>query len=239
MPRIWTLAHAFIFTLVTLGHASSVFAASYQCTTEFGETVPLRKTVLNKGVTCEPCKTAGATIPPNMIDRALSAEWNTQVASDSSLRSKVKRKSLSAGDRQILLETRYATQKGPSFTFELNCAQGSDKCSGSFKDTPEANLIKIPVKTIDNRLSNRQGRAEISMSAREHLGWIIRLFKEVVPLDATSSTPVSGSGELKFFREDPLFIQDVGVDEPLHLIDSHRTRIAALEIKIRCVKQQP
>ena len=239
MPRNWTTALVVSFTMVAFGQLSSAFAATYKCTTEFGETVPLRKVVLIKGASCEPCKNEGATIPPNLIDRLQSAEWNAEIAKDPSLRSKVKRKSLVAGDRQVLLDTRYATQKGSTFNFELNCVPGTDKCSGAFKDTGETNFIKIPVKTFDTRLSDRQGRAEISMSTREHLGWIIRLFKDVVPLDPTSSAPVSGSGELKFFREDPIFIQDVGVDEPFHLIESHRTRIAALEIKIRCSKQQP
>ncbi len=197
----------FILLLSLLSHP--LRAADYSCAVEFGETVPIRKIV---GETTE--------------------TWNEAVESDPKLKSKVKRRTLHYKGQTILLDTRYAIRQGTGFDLRIECPRPSkavkkaSKCSGSFinKESP----LRLETSIFNLQGAPSKGYAEISMTDREHLNMIVRVFKE------TASDKVSSSGELKIFREDPSFIQDVGVDEQLPLIDDFSIRIAALEIKIRC-----
>ena len=205
-------------------------AKTYRCQSEFGETLPLKKQVLMPGERCGECKDVSRKIPLKQLDASLSASWNEKLGEDPRWTTTVKRKEYVSGKRQIFLDTRYATHAGPSFRLELNCESGA-KCQGKVLDLKAP--YRLEASPVDTRLASR-GYAELTLGRREHLGLIVRVFKEAVPGPGGTKLPVSASGELKFFREDPLFVQDVGVDEQLFLLEDFSVRNAALEVKIRC-----
>lgn len=209
------------------------WAKTYDCRIQFGETVPIRRLVLKKGVRCPHCEHPQASIPAELITPSLSKEWNPKVEKDQSLNSKVKRRVFTHDDRQIFLDTRYATQDGPKFQFELNCPD-QNRCDGYFKGVANKALLEVDTSTFDQRSPNSAGHLSIQIGRRENLGFIVRVFKRNLALNPKTQVTLSASGELKFFREDPLFIHDTGVDEPLALMKNLRTRIAALESKIIC-----
>lgn len=220
-----------LFLAMTLGF-SWAMGATYTCTTGFGETVPVRKIVLKPGKNCDACLKPGASIPSNLIDKAHSREWNphAEKVSDSS---QVKRRLAETKNRRIMLDTRYLHSKGPDFRFELQCAP---KCEGRFLETPDPNRIRLDLASglHDKRPEAKKGYAVISLAKREYFGFIARVFKENIPLKNGEQIPVSSSGELKFFKEDPLYVLDTGADEHLHLFEDAYERLAALEIKITC-----
>lgn len=221
--------------LLTLLLAPASPAEPYRCRTEFGESVPLRKAVLKAGQRCSTCAAPGKPIPPKLLDAALSATWNEGVGNDSRWTTQAKRKQFQAGDRQIFLDTRYVTHPGPSFTLELDCEPGQ-KCRGKLAGL--APPYRLNASPVDQRLP-AAGYAELTLGSREYLGLIVRIFKAAVPTPGERTIPISASGELKFYREDPLFVQDVGVDEQLYLLDDFSVRNAALELKIRCEPVAP
>lgn len=227
--------------LLALGLSASITGwakTDYKCWTEFGETVPIRKTVLKKNAPCKPCESPSAKIAPWLIDQNASKKWNLNIEKDPKLTSTIKRRTFIYDQRLIFLDTRYAKRSGPEFKFRLNCEEKikdpRQKCAGQFVDSPDASFLKLETPVFDSRIDNNKGSVEITIGSREHLGFITRVFKKAVPLTESETIPSSSSGELKFMREDPEFIQDVGTDEQLLLMGDLRTRIAAFEIKIRC-----
>ena len=227
-----------LFLIVLAFPIASFGATEYNCSTEFGETVPIRKIILKKNTPCKPCGSASAKIAPWLVEQNLSQTWNSEVEADSRLNSKTKRQSFKLEQRLIFLDTRYAKRPGPAFRFKLDCSEKTKdpqrKCSGHFVDTDEKNLLRLQTATADRRLKNNQGIVEIKLGDREHLGFITRVFKKAVPLTESEQISTSASGEFKFLHEDSEFIQDVGTDEQLHLLNGLRTRIAAFEVKIHC-----
>lgn len=139
---------------------------------------------------------------------------------------KVKQKNYEAPAGPGTFETRYVTQAGPSFGLIVVCPPG-EKCRGAFAGGAETLLLGAPL--LDERAPGT-GRAELKLTNREHLNLLVRLRK----IPAGAGAPLSSSGELKIFREDPLFIQDVGVDDFFAPAPGASTRLAAFEIKIRC-----
>lgn len=228
----------FLFILALAFPIASFGATEYSCSTEFGETVPIRKIVLKKNASCKPCDSVSAKIAPELVEKNLSRTWNLEVESDSRLNSKTKRQSFNFDQRLIFLDTRYAKQPGPSFRFQLDCSEKAkapkSKCSGHFVDTENKNFLRLQTAVADRRIKNNQGIVEIKLGDREHLGFITRVFKKAVPLTESEQISTSASGEFKFLHEDSEFIQDVGTDEQLYLLNGLRTRIAAFEVKIRC-----
>ncbi|RZA09918.1 MAG: hypothetical protein EOP11_00150 [Proteobacteria bacterium] len=211
--------------------AASAFAESYQCTTEFGETVPLALAVLKSGAACEGCESAespASRIPEKHLDKALSKRWNEE-ARRLTGPGQVKRRELALDNRKIYLDTRYLHRPGPDFKINVTCEK--EKCDGAFEGGKD--FLSFPVALVDER-TKEGGEAELKFGRREHLGLIVRIKKKAVGLPAGGTIPVSASGELKIYRTDPLFIQDVGADEQLPILPGLTERIAALEIKIRC-----
>ena len=205
------------------------WAASYACETEFGETLLLRQTVLKAGARCESCGTAGAEIPRELVARTQSFNEGVSLPAKPSA-PKLRRREFRRGERTAYLDTRYVRHPGPAFTFVLSCGAAGERCRGRFTGSADTERLQLSTKLSDER-GKPAGRTEIILGAREYLGFIVRVFKEGAP-----ERPVSASGELKFFREDPLFVHDVGVDETLELAPGWYERIAALELKIRCEK---
>ena len=219
-----------MFLLLSILLATAGNAGTYRCQSEFGETLPIRKFVLKPGQRCDVCKDVSRKIPARQLDAKLSASWNEGLSEDPRWSTRVKRKDYVSGKRQIFLDTRYVTHAGPTFDLELDCAAGA-KCTGKLVGLQAP--YRLEAKPLDQRLPAR-GYAELTLGSREHLGLIVRVFKEAVRGPGGTRLPISASGELKFFRADPLFVQDVGVDEQLFLLEDFSVRNAALEVKIRC-----
>ena len=190
-----------------LAFATLAGAAEYECATEFGETVPLSLQ-----------KSQGA-----------GRRWNEN-ARNAPGRSEVHQRSFERGTDRAELETRYLTRSGPSFGLRIRCPGGEGKCRGAFANGSSTLLLAT---NLSDERTPATGLAELKLGSREHLGLIVRVKKTAVAA-ARGTTPVSASGELKIYREDPLFIQDVGADEAMILGPEWYARIAALEIKIRC-----
>lgn len=183
-------------------------AAQYDCTTEFGEAVPL-----------------GLTLPDS------TSSWNEAVRTDESLTSKIKSAEYGADAEKIKFEWRYAKRTGPSFALEVQCPP-KGKCSGSFlKGDPAA--LDLEANLFDRRFPTRRGYVQLRLGNREELVLRVRVFKETAA-NAESSQILSGSGEHAIMSLEPKFILDVGVDEHLKLSKAYTHRVAALEIKIRC-----
>lgn len=151
-------------------------------------------------------------------------ELNPEVEKLSSVTTTVKKRDFKFEDQAIVLETRYATREGPNFTFKLSCK--NDDCEGSLP----APKIRLDTEVFDRRPESRAGWAEIQFTKRSRLNLLVRLFRE--------SPALSGSGELKFFKEDERFMLDTGIDEQFELVKGFRTRLAALEITIDCQKSK-
>jgi hypothetical protein len=169
----------------------------------------------------------GQTIPIRLSvatknQPAVITELNPEVEKLSSVKTALKKRDFKFEDQTIVLETRYATREGPNFTFKLSCKH--DDCEGSLP----APKIRLDTEVFDKRPESRAGWAEIQFTKRSRLNLLVRLFRE--------SPALSGSGELKFFKEDERFMLDTGIDEQLELVKGFRTRLAALEITIDCQK---
>lgn len=128
----------------------------------------------------------------------------------------------------LCLETRYLTQPGPSFSFELECRE---RCEGSLVGGEPLRFAPLPL--LDTRVPTH-GLISITSARREGFGLIMRVLKSAVPLQGGGTLPVSASGEHHFFREEEEFVFDVGADEYLFISEGVRHRLAALEVKVRC-----
>lgn len=226
MPVIFSL----LFVLLT----TAANAETYQCSTEFGESVPLKKTVLKPNQFCKACDDAQVSPPVDAVDFELTQEWNAAVAQNKSLTTKRKRKSYLINNRVVLLDWRYVKTSGPSFRLAVECPSNSAKCRGSFLDQSSRSEFKIETQLADGRIPNNRGWVEFHLSDREHLDLRVRVFKEATGDGKVDRVPVSASGEKLFLRTDAGFIMDVGADENLLILENVRHRLAALEIKIRC-----
>ncbi|RYZ98098.1 MAG: hypothetical protein EOP11_21125, partial [Proteobacteria bacterium] len=214
--------------LLAFALSAAASAATYKCTTEFGETIPLRLTVLKAGANCARCEEPSSEIPSAAIDDTRSLHWN-RLLSQAAGATKVKRHEFLVEERKAYVDTRYFTRAGPAFSLELNCEE--KKCGADFGGAKSTLHFTTPLR--DERTAGG-GEVEIKIGKREHLGLIVRVKKNAVNLAAGGTIPVSASGELKIYRPDPLFIQDVGADEQLAIGSDTFMRIAAIEVKIRC-----
>lgn len=232
---VWRLVVVFSLrlfpTMLLAIFLSSAQAATYQCTTEFGESVALRKTVLKAGQTCDQCAEAGTEIDENKIDTQLSRSWNKDVEDDSSLKTKIKRVRLFWKMREVYFDWRYAKRAGPSFKMSVDCREGS-KCSGQFLETENPKLLRLTADLYDKRIVDGRGHAELNISDREVLDLRVRVFKQ--GKRDGQRFKVSASGEHMILELRPKIIHDVGVDEYLNIAKNLDHRIAALELKIRC-----
>lgn len=210
-------------TFVLLILSTQSFSADYDCSTEFGETVPVDLTV--KG------------------EKDARFSWNPQIVSDTTLRAAVKDKEQTVGGKKAILRTRYAHQKGPDFSFRLKCS-AYDKCDMHFLDAKKGLIsnekyeltLKAP-RIYDERLKDNGGHASIMIARRDHKGFIVRVFKNKIPVVDNVVTQTSSSGEIKIFSEEQSFSLDVGTDEQLQLDSEERIRLAAMELKIECEKR--
>jgi hypothetical protein len=182
----------------------SVHAAVYDCQTEFGETVPI----------------------DFELDSKLES-FNSKVAMDTQLKTKVKERKLLGGT----LRTRYAHSKGEDFSFELTCQK--NPCQMNLLNRKGKRLIDeeliIPAPTIrDQRFSQAKGHVTFMITRRNPTGILARVYKK-----SGDQIITSASGEMKFYQETPKFSMDVGADEQLKL-GKGSERIAGLEVKITC-----
>jgi hypothetical protein len=148
-----------VFTLVLiLLMTRSIAIASghedqYKCSTEFGQTVPIRMTVTEDG-------------------HSKTTDWNPDVEHLTTFSSQVKKRPLSFEKKNILLETRYATREGPNFSFKMNCKKGG--CDGQLA----APKIRLDTEVFDKRPESRAGWAEIQFTRRSNLNMLVRVFRE-------------------------------------------------------------
>lgn len=233
------MKHLLLFSLLV---AQSCLAAVYDCETQVGETVAIRKVVLKENTICPTCSEPGSAIPAELMDKAQSEEWpeNEYVKTIPGLTTKYKRRVIISMGRTVYLETRYVHHKFNTFEFEMTCAPGNDPewpetshCEGGFKNL-DREKIAVELPNFDKR-AERHSRVEITMGHKPHLGFIVRLFKDAVYPNGRRSR-ISSSGEMKFFSEEPLFIQDTAVNEPLPLLGEDYFDREALELKIICRK---
>jgi len=202
MPRLPVCSLA----LALLAFPAALQAATYSCTTEFGETVPLA-----------------------LVREGQRQEWNAHARS---LPGSSQVKQVKVSDSETL-ETRYLTQAGPSFRFELRCKKGAP-CEGRL--LPSGKVVELaPLQDLfDRRNAEATGSVTVQSTSRERFGLLVRVRKSAVPLGKEGSIPVSASGELKMFEEARDFVLDVGADEQLPLAGGSFARLAALEVKVRC-----
>lgn len=223
------------FGLVGLPVAQAAAPTPYVCSTEFGETVPLRKIVLKEKENCPNCGEFKTEIPFKSIDTELSKDWNIKVLKSTAKDAGTpKRHSYKVGDRSIYIDTRYMKQRGPKFEFSMSCDK-NEKCKGAFKNNKEGKVTLKPTGPLfDQRIPDALVEMTVELATREQFGLIVRLMKDKIPLKDGSTLPVSGSGEIKFFVEDERYIHDTGVDEHLNVLENIYLRIAAIEVKLRC-----
>jgi hypothetical protein len=219
------MAPFFFFLLTAFSAHFAAAQSTYDCTLEYGETVPLALLVLKKEAPCLGCEEAGVEIPTDSLDATRSKFWNESVRQNPLLSTKIKRHGLAP---DAFLETRYATQKGEPFSLKVHCPKEGEKCQGSLGEP----TLTRQTKLSNQRVPGAEGKVWLQLTSRDHLNLLSRLER------ASSSGVVSSSGELKIFREDPLFIFDVGVDERLALLPGIEPRLAAFEVKIRCEKEK-
>ena len=233
----------YIYLLPALFLASAMcHAANYSCSTEFGETVLLRKVVLKRGVSCKACESIDYEIPKSHIEEDVSYPDNNYVKSIPGLKTRHKRRRFVGTDGQIVLvESRYARADSRGFEFQMSCGPGNDpewpntpKCQGRLIGGKDDRHITWGVGNFDRRTMTRSW-VELMLGDNPHLGFITRVFEERT--DGRSQERLSAVGEIKFFNEDTLFIQDVGVDQWETLLKDLKLRRAALEIKITCRKK--
>lgn len=205
-------------------------AATYECHSEFGERVPLRKIVLQPGRDCQPCEHAGVSPPSEIVDDGLSEEWNA--VEEANERMRVKRRAFFVDNRKVFLDTIYRKRGGPSFDLLLECAE-TQPCTAIFAGKAKNRLV-LPASLFDQRIPGNGGRAEISFTSRNPSGLMVRVFKDAIPLRDGSRLAISASGEWKLLREEANFSMDVGVDESLMLLGDQYERLAALELTLRC-----
>lgn len=207
----------------------------YSCSTEFGETVPLRKIVLKADENCPNCGEIKTEITAKQIDASLSKDWNLPVLKSTAKDAgALKRHSFKVGNRSIYVDTRYMKQKGPRFEFDMACDK-KENCKGTLKKAKDGKIsLKPSGPLFDQRLTGDLIDMQVEFTTRERLGLLVRLTKAKVPLKDGSFIPVSGSGEFKFFAEDERYIHDTGIDEQLYIHDDVTMRIAAIEVKVRC-----
>ena len=198
------------FLLTTLLSMPAV-AAEYDCSTEFGETVPLKFEVSGKP----------------------SREWNGHVARDPSLGTAIKRHELRWQNRPVYLETRYAKRTGPNFRLTMTC---DSKCRADFGEARRS--FEFRSALYDQRTRPNEGHVELALGDRDVLSLRARITKAAVATRDHRTHPVSASGELGLFSEAPRFTLDAGADEHFELLPGLRYRLAAFEIKIICVKRQ-
>ncbi len=197
-----------------LPHAN---AATYNCSTEFGESVPLRISATR----------AGKPAPD------LSRSWNEAVRENENLKSKIKSEELIFENEKLAFEWRYAKRPGPSFAIEVQCPK-EGKCAGKFLNSKDASALTLETKLFDQRSVSQRGYVQLHLSDREELALRIRVFKETGERDTENQLTLSASGEHMILALAPRFIIDVGVDEHLKLSKNVGHRLAALEIKVRC-----
>lgn len=224
------------FTLFLMMLPFQVWASSpYTCTTEFGETVPLRKIVLKSDENCANCGEIKTEIPAKQIDSSLSKDWNLAVLKSTNKEAgALKRHSFKFGNRSVYVETRYMKQKGPRFEFDMACDK-KENCKATLRKAKEGKIsLKPNGPLFDQRSANANVEMQVEFVTRERLGLLVRLSKDKVPLKEGQFIPVSGSGEFKFFSEDERYVHDTGVDEQLFVHEDETMRIAAIEVKVRC-----
>ncbi len=213
------------------------FAAGspYTCSTEFGENVPLRKIVLKADENCANCGEVKTEIPAKQIDTTLSKDWNLPVLKSAAKDAgTIKRQSFKVGNRSVYIDTRYLKQKGPRFEFDMSCDK-KENCKATLRKNVDGKVALKPKGNLfDQRAPDNKVEATVEFSTRDHLGLMVRLSKDKVATKAETFIPVSGSGEFKFFSEDERYIHDTGVDEQIYVLDDVTTRLAAIELKIRC-----
>lgn len=196
------------FLLLLLCASNTLWGAVYNCSTEFGETVPV-----------------------DFTSSFGTLQWNPAILKSLEVKSEIKKREISFQGKKGILRTRYAKQTGPAFQFQLSCKSHAN-CKMNFLDGKEGLLLQVP-KLFDERLKGNRASATVQITRREHKGLIVRLTKEKIPF-YEKVTASSSSGELKMFNEDPKFSLDVGTDEQLVLPEFGTERIAAIEIKINC-----
>ena len=185
-------------------------AADYDCSTELGETVPLKLSV------------------PGSPSR--SREWNGHVARDPSLGTAIKRHELSWRGRPVFLETRYAKRAGPTFRLTMTC---DERCRGDFGDGRKT--FEFQSDLYDQRTRPNKGTVALALGDRDYLSLRARISKAAVATRDHRAHPVSASGELGLFSEAPRFTLDAGTDEHFELLPGLHYRLAAFEIKVSCV----
>lgn len=207
----------------------------YTCSTEFGENVPLRKIVLKAGEICEKCGEVKTEVPSKQIDTALSKDWNLAVLKTTSKEAgALKRQSFKVGSHAVYIDTRYMKQKGPKFEFDMTCDK-KENCTATFRKNKEGKVVLKPNGPLfDQRAPGNNAELTVEFTSRERLGLMARLTKEKIPSKDGSFIPASGSGEFKFFSEDERYVHDTGVDEQLYVLEDITTRLATIEVKIRC-----
>jgi len=221
---------------ITLLFPIFAYAGSpYTCNTEFGENVPVRKVVLKANEVCEKCGEIKTEIPNKQIDTSLSKDWNLAVLKSTAKDAgTLKRQSFKVGSHAVYIDTRYMKQKGSKFEFDMTCDK-KENCSGAFRKSKDGKVsIKPNGPLFDQRLPGNSAELIVEFTTRERLGLMARLTKEKIPTKDGTFIPASGSGEFKFFSEDERYIHDTGVDEQLYVLEDITTRIATIEVKIRC-----
>ena len=214
----------FVFAAVMFS-SSFAISSTYRCTTEFGELIPLRAHTLKSGQSCADCSDPQAKIPAAKIDRRLTREW-PHPANDPAM-ANTKRKVLTNEGRTIYFDTSYRKHEGPSFEMQLDCEK-ENSCHGNLKSASAP--LTLTARPADLRHKKAEGHAEVSFTRRDYFGILVRVFKKA------GTQAWSASGEMKFFREDPMFSLDAGADEQLAITPGFTVRIPALEIKVICTK---
>lgn len=205
--------------------SQTLFAAShYDCETIFGETLVIRKYVLQEK--CDSCATYGAPIP------AISMDFNSGAESWPQQKAKAKRRVFERGGRFIFLDTRYFTRSGPKFQFDLTCSEYG-KCTPSFPAAAASLLLKPEEGFYDQRKNKDSGELTLQFTSRDHAGFLARISK----ISSIPGKNVSSSGESKIYREDPEFSFDLGVDEQFELVPGEFTRLATFEAKVNCSRR--
>jgi len=216
----------FILALAITTIASA--ASTYHCQTTFGENVPIRKFLLKER--CEACESPGAPVPEKFL-REKKIELNAAAELLQNQTSKGKRRTFSENGNYVLLDTRYLSQAGNAFKFNLHCPQ-EGKCIPTFVEGEKVS-IKPLGPLFDKRHPKSFGELTFQFTSRDTSGFLTRIYKK----NALRGTELSSSGEMKIYREDPEFSFDLGTDEQIELLPGVYARLAALEAKIVCKRE--
>ena len=212
--------------ILLLLFSRALFAAStYDCETIFGETLIIKKYVLQEK--CDVCATYGAPIPGSV-----TTSFNPGAELWPQQKAQAKRRVFERNGSFIYLDTRYFTRSGPKFQFHLACSEYG-KCTPSFEGGGPSLLLKPEQGFYDQRKSGDSGELTLQFTSRDHAGFLARISK----ISALPGKNVSSSGETKIYREDPEFSFDLGVDEQFELVPGEFNRLATLEAKVNCQRR--